>query len=178
MILNDWEINHHGAELISPFRPERVQPASYDLALGNEFIVFDAHEQLYIDLFDLKDDSARRVTITDDRGFVLHPGEFVLGVTEERVTVPNNMVGRLDGKSTIGRTGTMIHITAGFVDPGWKGKLTLEICNVRKIPILLRPGQPFCQISFSLMTAAAEKPYQGRYQGADSVDQSRYAEEA
>ena len=171
-LLNDWEIGSRGPEIITPFREERVQPASYDLALGSEFIVFNAHEELFLDLGDLRDRSAQR--IKTNKGVVLHPGEFVLGVTEERITLPNNIVGRLEGKSSIGRLGVLIHVTAGFVDPGWDGCLTLEIYNVRKIPVILRPGLPFCQISFYLMEAAALTPYQGRYQGANTVDTSRY----
>lgn len=162
-----------GEDLIKPFNPERVQPASYDLALGNDFIVFDAHDQLYIDLANPHDESSRKVSRTQQEGLTLHPGEFVLGVTEERVTIPDNLVARLEGKSSIGRLGLLIHVTAGFVDPGWDGNLTLEIYNVRKVPIILRPGLPFCQLSFTRMQAPADKPYSGRYQGDTTVAQSR-----
>lgn len=171
-ILNDGTISFYGTDLIEPFRPERVQPASYDLALGDEFIVFDEHEDTVIDLADVQDNAARKVKKPDK--FVLHPGEFVLGVTEEIVRIPSDLVARLEGKSSIGRIGLLIHVTAGFVDPGWDGRLTLEIYNVRRKPIILRPGKPFCQISFQRMETAAEKPYTGRYQGATSVDATRY----
>src|SRR4051812_15986831 len=99
--LADWQIASRGTDLIDPFDPERVQPASYDLLLGEEFIVFDAHEQVCIDLENRKDDSARRVVRTFEEGFILHPGEFVLGCTFETVKLPDDMIARLDGKSTI-----------------------------------------------------------------------------
>lgn len=175
MVLNDWAIHHNGSELIDPFNKERVQPASYDLALGNEFIVFPRDsEGPPIDLADMKDDKGVKTTIEDGEGLLIQPQEFVLGVTEERITLPDDLVARLEGKSSIGRLGLLIHVTAGFVDPGWDGRLTLEIFNVRKRAIVLRPGLPFCQLSFTRMEAAAEEPYHGRYQGDDTVAVSRY----
>ena len=177
-VLNDWEIADRAERtgLITPFKRERVQPASYDLALGNEFIVFDAHEQVFLDLASINDASAKKVHRTPEQGFTLHPGEFVLGVTEEVITLENGLVARLEGKSSIGRLGLLIHVTAGFVDPGWSGSLTLEIYNVRKVPIILRPGLPFCQISFQLMAAPAHQAYSGRYQGAAGVEASKYGQ--
>lgn len=163
-----------GPHFVEPFDPSMVQPASIDLRLGCEFRVFDAHEQVCIDLEHAADASSKLVVADREGGFVLHPGEFVLGVTEESVTLPDNIMARLEGKSSIGRLGVMIHVTAGFVDPGWSGRLTLEIYNVRKIPIILRPGLPFCQISFSYMASAVANPYNGRYQGAGGVEASKY----
>lgn len=173
-ILPDVAINHMGTDLVDPFVPENVQPASIDLRLFNEFIVFDSHDSLFIDLNNVYDDSARKVIKEFGEGFILHPGEFILGATLEKITCPDNIVARLEGKSSIGRLGILIHVTAGFVDPGWRGRLTLEILNVRKIPIILRPGKSFCQISFQYMASPAEKPYAGRYQGDDGVSVSRY----
>jgi dCTP deaminase len=173
-ILPDKAIYRLGEKLVQPFDPGRVQPASMDLCLHDEFIVFDSHEGLFIDLLDVKDKSARKVTKHADEGFVLHPGDFILAATAERITCPDNIVARLEGKSSIGRLGIMIHVTAGFVDPGWEGRLTLEVFNLRKIPIVLRPGLPFCQISFQYMACSAKNPYNGRYKGDDSVAPSRY----
>lgn len=171
-------LSHHNngkyPPLIFPFREDRVQPASYDLTLGDEFIVFDAHAQVCIDLEHMNDTTTKKVKCDPQDGFILHPGEFVLGVTEETVTIPNNMMARLEGKSSIGRLGVMIHVTAGFVDPGFNGPLTLEIYNVRKIPIILRPGKPFCQISFSYLAAPCANPYRGRYQNAQGVEASKF----
>jgi dCTP deaminase len=170
--LADWQISSMGTDLIDPFDPDRVQPASYDLLLGEEFIVFDAHEQVCIDLETRKDESPRRVIRTFEQGFVLHPGEFVLGCTFETIKLPDDMIARLDGKSTIGRLGLLIHVTAGFVDPGWHGPLTLEIYNVRKVPIILRPMLPFCQLSFSFMEKV-NMPYEGKYQNSTGVEPSK-----
>jgi dCTP deaminase len=172
--LTDWQIINRGTDLIDPFDEERVQPASYDLLLGEGFIVFDAHKQVCIDLASPQDDSAVHIQRTAEQGFILHPGEFVLGCTFESVKLPNNIIARLDGKSTIGRLGVLIHVTAGYVDPGFRGPLTLEIYNVRKVPIILRPMQPFCQISFSFMKEVG-KPYNGRYQDAIGVEPSKVA---
>ena len=176
-VLPDTAVMRMGEELLDPFIPEHVQPASVDLRLHNEFIVFDSHEGLFIDLGDVRDNSARKIVKEKGKGFILHPGEFVLGTTLEKVSCPDNIVARLEGKSSIGRLGILIHITAGFVDPGWHGRLTLEILNVRKVPIILRPGLPFCQISFQYMAGPADKPYAGRYQGDESVAVSRYGQD-
>jgi dCTP deaminase len=177
-VIPDHILYKMGPSLVDPFVAANVQPASIDLRLGNDFIVFDDYEGMYIDLGEPAiTDQSRRVVKSHEDGFVLHPGEFVLGCTMERVTIPNNIVARLDGKSSIGRIGLMIHITAGFVDPGWEGRLTLEIYNVRRKPIILRPGRLFCQISFMQMYSPSAQSYQGRYQGADEVQPSLYGSE-
>jgi len=111
--------------------------------------------------------------------FILHPGEFVLAVTLERVEIPAHLVGRLDGKSSLGRLGLIVHSTAGFVDPGFKGRLTLELTNLANLPIQLYPGMPVSQISFSYLSTPAEKPYGARgtkskYQGQEGPEASRY----
>jgi dCTP deaminase len=174
--LPDSHIRRYGSELIDPFNLVRVQPASYDLSLGDEFIVHENHNTKCIDLAQPVDDDVRRITMVDSGvGFVLHPKKFILGVTAERVSLPNNIMARLEGKSTIGRLGLMIHITAGFIDPGFNGPITLEIYNVRDVPIILRPGLPFCQISFNYMADPVEKPYNGRYQNAKGVEPSKPA---
>lgn len=168
--LPDKRIIEYAERIVEPFNHERVQPASYDLALGQDFIRFSAQSWHVIDLANMEDESPRKVHFDDQ--FVIEPGEFVLGLTEEIVRVPDNMVGRLEGKSTIGRVGLLIHVTAGFVDPGWEGRLTLEIYNVRRVPIVLRPGLPICQMSWAYMEPP-DKPYAGRYQGADTVESSK-----
>lgn len=182
-VLPDIALHTLGPEMIDPFDHDKVQPASYDLSLFDEFIVFTSSHLKYIDLDNVLD-SSEKIKFggknsedgqsRETHGLVLHPGEFVLGATEEKITVPNNIVARLEGKSSIGRLGLMIHVTAGFVDPGWSGRLTLEICNLRRVPIILRPGKTFCQISFQYMSSSARKPYSGRYQGACGVDASKY----
>lgn len=168
--LPDRRILEYGAQLISPFNAEQVQPASYDLRLGWEFIRFRTRDWHLIDLADLKDSSHEKIVAEDQ--YVIAPGEFLLGVTVESVKIPPNIVARLEGKSTIGRTGLMIHVTAGFIDPGFHGPITLEIFNCRRVPIILRPGLPFCQISFAYMEPA-DKPYSGRYQNAQGVEASK-----
>lgn len=173
-VLPDSELTELGPRLIDPFDPEFVQPASIDLRLHHEFIVFDAHNGLFIDLADVDDRSSRKVVVSGVDGFVLHPNEFVLGATYERVDIPDNLVARIEGKSSIGRLGILVHVTAGFVDPGFEGRLTLEIANLRKIPIILRPGLPFCQLSLTHTTKPVDHPYSGRYKGDDSVAGSRY----
>lgn len=174
-VLSDRDIHKlcgHG--VVDPYFIDNVQPASIDLSLGEEFIVFDKHEQKFLDLKDVKDDSARKVHKTADEGFTLHPGEFVLGVTLERVNMPNDIVARIEGKSSIGRLGIMVHVTAGFIDPGFLGNITLEIVNLRSLPVVLRPKKPICQLSFHRMETVPQKAYTGRYQGADGVQASRY----
>lgn len=173
-ILPDYMLRHMGPELVDPFVVGNVQPASIDLCLHTEFIVFEAHKTTVIDMDNMQDSSPKKVNRTREQGFILHPGEFILAATAERVVCPSDTVARLEGKSSVGRIGVMIHVTAGFVDPGWEGRLTLEVFNLRKVPIILRPGRPFCQVSFTRMEAPAAQPYQGRYQGADSVQESRY----
>lgn len=172
-VLPDHQIRRQLRDRITPFDDEMVQPASYDCKLGEEFITFTSHEGIYIDLAHVEDDSAKFVTAGSD-GFVLHPGEFILGVTAETVHIPDNMVARIEGKSSIGRLGIMVHVTAGYIDPGFHGPITLEMTNLRKIPIILRPGKPVCQLSFHLMSDTPSQTYDGRYQGAKGVQPSRY----
>jgi dCTP deaminase len=119
------------------------------------------------------------VEVKPEGAFILHPGEFVLGSTLELVTLPDDIVARLEGKSSLGRLGLLIHSTAGFVDPGWNGHLTLELSNVATLPIALYPGMKIGQISFLRMTTAAENPYgsgavSSKYQGQRGPTPSRY----
>ncbi|MGH8917250.1 MAG: dCTP deaminase, partial [Actinomycetes bacterium] len=134
-----------------------------------------------IDVHQDQEELTELVEIGDDGGFILHPGEFVLGSTAERVALPDDLVGRLEGKSSLGRLGLLIHSTAGFVDAGWDGYLTLELSNVANLPITLYPGMKIGQISFLRMTTAADNPYGSnavgsKYQGQRGPTPSRYYE--
>jgi dCTP deaminase len=164
---------------IEPWDPERVQPASVDLVLGNSFRVFHNHRAAAIDLHDPPTNLTEEVVVGDGEPFVIHPGEFVLGVTRELVELPDDIVARIEGKSSLGRLGLIVHATAGFVDPGFKGTLTLEITNLTRIPIKLYAGLPIAQLSFMTLDTAAERPYGSaelgsHYQGQVAATESRY----
>jgi dCTP deaminase len=174
VILPDHQISKLGQRgVISPFDPAQLEPASYDVRLGNDFKVFQRDFTPYIDLEDPVD-VTRHVSVDDGDWFLLHPGEFVLGATKEVVHMPNNLVGRIDGKSSLGRLGLVIHVTAGYIDPGFQGPITLEMACFHPLPIALRPGKLIAQLSFHEMSAPAAEPYNGRYQGATTVESSKY----
>ena len=148
-----------------------------DLRLGREFRVFRNYRLPSIDPKQDLSNLTELETIDDETPFVLHPGEFVLAVTMERVEIPDDIVGRLDGKSSLGRLGLIVHSTAGFVDPGFKGRLTLELTNIANLPVLLYSGMPVSQISFVRLTTPADKPYGrdgSKYQGQMGPEPSRY----
>lgn len=180
MILNDEEINRlccmspTGTPLIEPYIPLQVEPASYDVRLGNHFKIFQRDSTTHIDLDDPAD-ITKDVYVEDGDEMVLHPGEFILGVTKEKVNMPDDLVARIEGKSSIGRLGIQIHVTAGYIDPGFTGNVTLEMTSHHPLAIALRPGKKIAQVSFHMMTGPALKPYQGRYQGDTTVVSSRYA---
>jgi dCTP deaminase len=164
---------------IEPWDPGMVQPASVDLRLGSSFRVFHNHRAAAIDLRDPPTNLTEHIVIGPDEAFVIHPGEFVLGVTQELVSLPDDIVARIEGKSSIGRLGLIVHATAGFVDPGFAGTLTLEITNLTRVPIKLWPGLPICQLSFMTLDAPAEKPYGhpdlgSHYHGQVDATESRY----
>ena len=162
MVLSDRTIKEQLAEgriVVDPLDPADIQPSSIDLHLGDDFQVFRNSRYPYIDPSRQQDGLMERVTATSEEPFVLHPGEFVLGTTIERVALPVDIVARLEGKSSLGRLGLLIHSTAGYVDPGWDGQITLELSNVANLPIVLRPGMKIGQISFSLMTSPVDRPY-------------------
>ena len=172
--LPDHAIHNFGERLIKPFYPDCVEPASVDLHLSTEFAVPDTSAVRYIDLDEPQD--IMRHLVLDGDGYVLHPGDFILGVTEEFVTIPDYIVGKIEGKSSLGRLGLMVHVTAGFIDPGFNGCITLEMKNLLNVPIVLRPGKKICQIAFAYLNAPCDKPYQGRYQDSKSVVASKYGE--
>src|SRR6187551_1427668 len=184
MILSDRDIRAEleaGRIVIDPFVPDAVQPSSVDLHLGNRFRVFRNNRTAVIDPREEQPELTELVEIAGDDPFILHPNEFVLGATFERVALPEDLVARLEGKSSLGRLGLLIHSTAGFVDAGWDGHLTLELSNVANLPIALYPGMKIGQISFLRMTTAAEVPYGGssvgsKYQGQRGPTPSRYWE--
>jgi dCTP deaminase len=184
MILSDHTIREQiaaGRILIDPFDPRCVQPSSVDLHLDRWFRVFRNHTTAVIDVKQNLEDLTELVSVAEDDAFILHPGEFVLGTTSERVKLPADLVGRLEGKSSLGRLGLLIHSTAGFVDAGWDGQLTLELSNVASLPITLYPGMKIGQISFMQMTTAADVPYGSgelgsKYQGQRGPRPSRYWE--
>lgn len=182
MVLSDRSIREQidaGRIRIEPFDESCLQPASVDLRLDNTFLVFRHTSKAYIDLARDLDGLTEVVRAPEGEPFMLHPGEFVLGSTLERVSLPNDIVGRLEGKSSLGRLGLLTHVTAGFCDPGFSGYLTLELSNVSNLPITLYKGMRVGQISFFTMTTPAAKPYgspelESRYQDQRGPTPSRY----
>jgi dCTP deaminase len=162
VVLSDRDIRAEieaGRIVIDPFTPEAVQPSSVDLHLDRRFRVFRNSRYPYIDVRTDQPELTELVEIGGDDPFILHPGEFVLGSTFERVELPNDLVARLEGKSSLGRLGLLIHSTAGYVDPGWEGNLTLELSNVANLPITLYDGMKIGQISFQRLSSPAEVGY-------------------
>jgi dCTP deaminase len=181
-VLSDGTIRRLVAEghvRIDPWDDTMVQPASIDLRLGTSFRVFHNHRITAIDLADPPRNLTEHVEVQDDESFVIHPGEFVLGRTQEHVELPDDIVARIEGKSSLGRLGLIVHATAGFVDPGFKGTLTLEITNLTRVPIILWPGKPIAQLSFMALDQPAERPYGhpelgSHYHGQTDATESRY----
>jgi dCTP deaminase len=184
VILSDRSIREELAAeriVIDPLGEGCIQPSSVDLRLDRLFRVFLNHTMPVIDVKADLEDLTRLVSIEEDDRFILHPGEFVLGSTYERVGVPDDLVARIEGKSSLGRLGLLIHSTAGFIDAGFEGHITLELSNVANLPITLYPGMKVGQISFLRMTTAADVPYGSsgvgsKYQGQRGPTPSRYWE--
>lgn len=183
MILSDRDIKERiGKDIIvSPLADDQIGPSSIDLSLGNKWRVFKQLTKTHIDpLKDKNTDEFTEVLTTDE--FVIHPGEFVLGTTLESITVPDDLVGRLEGRSSWGRLGIVIHSTAGFVNPGFSGTLTLEMTNLGKMPVLLRSGMRICQIIFEVMKSPSQVPYDKRksskYSGQQGPGASRIFSES
>jgi dCTP deaminase len=182
VVLSDRSIKSEiaaGRILIEPFDESLVQPSSVDVRVDRKFRVFHNARYPYIDVRRPMDDLTELIEISGNEPFVLHPGEFVLGQTLETITLPNDIVARLEGKSSLGRLGLLIHSTAGFVDPSWEGNLTLELSNVANLPITIYHGMPIGQISFMRMDAPVEHPYgtdevRSKYQGQDEPTPSRF----
>jgi len=165
---------------IDPYDPTLLQPSSVDVRVDRYFRVFHNARYAYIDVREPQEDLTEEVVIEDDgKPFILHPGEFVLGSTLERITLPDDLVARLEGKSSLGRLGLLIHSTAGFIDPGWDGHVTLELSNVANLPITIYYGMKIGQLSFVQLTEPAESPYGSaslgsKYQGQRGPTPSRY----
>ncbi len=164
---------------IDPWDREMVQPASLDLRLGDSFRVFHNHKVTAIDLREPPRNLTEQIKVEGDEPFVIHPGEFCLGRTLERVELPDDIVARIEGKSSLGRLGLIVHATAGFCDPGWKGTLTLELNNLTRVPIKLWSGLPIAQLSFMALDVPAQRPYGhaglgSHYQGQTVATESRY----
>ena len=182
MVLSDRTIRAEieaGRITIDPYDSTLIQPASVDVRVDSRFRVFHNARYPYIDVRQPMEDLTELVEIQGDGPFILHPGEFVLGQTLERVTLPDDLVARLEGKSSLGRLGLLIHSTAGFVDSGFSGNLTLELSNVANLPITIYHGMPIGQISFMRMDQPVEHPYgsgeyASKYQGQGEPTPSRY----
>jgi dCTP deaminase len=185
-VLSDRDIRAalDGGEIaIRPYDTADLQPSSVDLHLDRSFRVFRNNRYPYIDVRAPQPDLTELLTVADDEPFVLHPGEFVLGQTLEWVELPNDLVARLEGKSSLGRLGLLIHSTAGYVDPGWKGNLTLELSNVANLPIALYFGMKIGQISFFKMSSPVDRPYGSpglgsKYQGQSEPTASAFHRDA
>jgi dCTP deaminase len=182
MVLSDRAIRRlieAGRIGIDPYDAGLMQPSSLDVRVDRLFRVFRNSRYPYIDVKAEQEELTELVDVADEEPFILHPGEFVLGSTLERVTLPDDLVARLVGKSSLGRLGLLIHSPAGFIDPGFDGHVTLELSNVANLPITIYPGMKIGQLSFVQLTEAAERPYGSegigsKYQGQRGPTPSRY----
>jgi dCTP deaminase len=182
MVLSDRTIERLIAEgliEIDPYDDALLQPSSVDVRVDRYFRVFRNHAYPHIDVKEPQEDLTELVEIDDGQPFILHPGEFVLGSTLERVKLPDDLVARLEGKSSLGRLGLLIHSTAGFIDPGWDGHVTLELSNVANLPITIYHAMKIGQLSFMQLTEPAASPYGStgigsKYQGQRGPTPSRY----
>jgi dCTP deaminase len=181
MLLSDRDIRGEidvGRVVLEPYEPGMVQPSSVDVRLDRYFRVFENHRYPHIDPATEQPDLTRLVETSGDDPFVLHPGEFVLASTFEVVTLPDDVAARLEGKSSLGRLGLLTHSTAGFIDPGFSGHVTLELSNVATLPIMLWPGMKIGQLCFFRLSSPSEHPYGSarygsRYQGQRGPTPSR-----
>jgi dCTP deaminase len=166
MILSDRDIRARlaaGDLVIAPLADEQlqIQPASVDLRLGSEFVVYKPGQVACLDPREPKTLNAatERVAVLEGHAFILHPGEFALGSTVESVTIPRDLVARVDGRSSVGRLAVVVHATAGFIDPGFEGQITLELSNIGRIPVRLYPGMRIAQIVLQQLSSPSEQPY-------------------
>jgi dCTP deaminase len=181
VLLSDGDLRKEiesGRLVLDPWDPAMLQPSSIDVRLDRFFRVFQNSRYTHIDPAEQQDELTTSVEKDDDEGFVLHPGEFVLGSTFEMVGLPDDLAGRLEGKSSLGRLGLLTHSTAGFIDPGFSGHITLELSNVANLPIILWPGMKIGQLCLFRLSNPAERPYGSegvgsRYQGQRGPTPSR-----
>ncbi len=184
VILSDRSLREEIASnriVIEPLDEQCIQPSSIDVKVSNLFRVFRNHTAGIIDVKQDLEDLTEMISIPEDGVFMLHPGEFVLGSTLERIALPDDLVARIEGKSSLGRLGLLIHSTAGFIDAGFDGHITLELSNVASLPITIYPGMKIGQVSFVRMTTPADNPYGkgargSKYQGQRGPTPSRYFE--
>ena len=181
MLMSDRDIRasiEAGQIGLEPLEMSLLQPSSFDVRLDRFFRLFDNHKYAFIDPAEDQSDLTQLIEVDANEAFILHPGEFVLGSTYEFVTLPDNIAARLEGKSSLGRLGLLTHSTAGFVDPGFKGHVTLELANVSNLPIKLWPGMKVGQLCFFQLSSPSETPYgsekyNNRYQGQRGPTASR-----
>ena len=181
MLLSDRDIRANldaGRIQLDPYDASMIQPSSIDVRIDRYFRLFDNHKYPVIDPAQDQPDLTRLVEVDPDQPFILHPGEFVLGATYEQVTLPDDIAARLEGKSSLGRLGLLTHSTAGFIDPGFSGHVTLELSNMATLPVKLWPGMKIGQLCFFQLSSPAEKPYgsadyKSRYQGQRGPTASR-----
>lgn len=185
MILSDRDIKkaiESGRVKIESAQPElfmHIHASSMDLRLGNTFKLYEHSKFAILDPKrpETFQGNMRQIVIPDGESFIVQPGEFVLGVTMEKISVPDDLVVRVEGRSSLGRLGIIVHSTAGFVDPGFVGTITLEISNLNRLPVALYPGMRVCQLAFEMMTSPADTPYNlklnSKYQGQVLPEESR-----
>ena len=164
MILSDRDIKEHirtGKLVIEGLAENRIRAAWIDLSLGNEFRTFKISQHPFIDVRK-PIDNTEKVIVNEGETFMLHPGEFILGHVKEKISIPDDLAAYIDGQSSLGRIGMVVHITAGYIDPGYSGALTLEMTNVGKLPILIHPGMKICKLVLFKLSSPAEVPYHKR----------------
>jgi dCTP deaminase len=184
VVLSDRSIRSEiaaGRIVVEPLDADLIQPSSIDVRVDRRFRVFHNARYPYIDVKEPQEELTELVEIDEERPFILHPGEFVLASTLERIRLPDDLVARLEGKSSLGRLGLLIHSTAGFIDPGWDGHVTLELSNVANLPITIYYAMKIGQLSFVQLSEPAESPYGSgglgsKYQGQQGPTPSRYYE--
>jgi dCTP deaminase len=182
MLISDKDIQNfiETADIvIDPYQPRLIQASSIDVRLDRQFRIFENHKYSYIDPAQEQEGLTKLVTVEGDDTFILHPGEFILGSTLEKVTLSSSVAARLEGKSSLGRLGIMTHSTAGFIDPGFSGNITLELSNVSRLPIKLYPGMRIGQLCFFLLSSPSNIPYgsaasSSHYQGQTGPTVSTY----
>lgn len=186
MIVPDHEIKRYieeGKIVIEPLEnPEiQIQPAGVDLRLGNEFRIFKSSTIPFIDTRKKTEDYTELVKVEDDKPFIIHPGEFVLGVVKERIRISDDLVGSVDGRSSLGRLGISIHTTSSSINPGWEGNFVLEITNMGRLPVALYPSMRIAKLTLHKLSSPSEKPYDKRedtkYQKQEGVSETRVHED-
>ena len=184
MMLSDKDIREYidsGKLVIEPeLKPDQFQPAWLDLTLSNEFKTFKHIDSACLDPKNLKDHT-ELIRIDDGKSFILHPGEFVLAMVNEYTKLPDDLAGAVDGRSSLGRLGIVVHVTSTFVNPGWGGKLVLEMTNVGKMPVAIYPGMRICKLVFFKLSSPSQKPYDqkedAKYNDQREIRQSRLDKE-